>query len=135
MNPADNQLRLAIILLWTGIVLGAVNLGAHAWLIWQATGQADAVSPIILTTALFIFVQARLVLKLHSGNGAVRNRLLMITLLRIVLLVPNFERMIAIAPALAILPLIAALLQLTALGLLYLSPARHRFSTPVPVRP
>ena len=129
------QLRLAIILLWTGIIFGAVNLGTHAWLTWQATGQADAVSPIILTTALFIFVQARLVLKLHSGNGAVRNRLLLITLLRIALLVPALERMLAIAPALVILPLIAAVLQLAALGLLYLSPARHRFSKPVPQQP
>ncbi len=135
MPSGAPQLRLAITLLWIGIALGALNIGFHAWRAWATGGQADAISPIIATAAVFIFVQGRLVLKLHSGNAAVRNRLLLITILRLALLAPNLRELIAAAPPLAILPVLGGLVQLAALALLFIPPGSHRFARPIPARP
>jgi hypothetical protein len=135
MNDGIKQLQIAVILLWAGVVLGAINLGLHAWVTYQATGQADASSPIVITAALFIFVQARLILLLHRRNPAVRNRLLMITLVRLALLLANSISLLAYAPLFVILPVLAALCQLAALAIVYLPPANQLFARPAPARP
>lgn len=135
MPSGDAQLRLAIILLWVGIALGALNIGFHAWLTWASGGWADAVSPILATAAVFISVQSQLVLKLPSGNASVRNRLLLITILRLALLLPNFHHFIEASPPLAILPVLGGLVQLAALALLFTPPGSRRFAKPAPLRP
>jgi hypothetical protein len=135
MKDGMKQLRLAVGLLWAGVALGAVNLGLHAWLGYRAGGQVAAASPLILTAALFILVQGRLILALHAGNFVVRKRLLVITLLRLALLVPQAEQILLISPLLVILPAIGALLQLGGLALVYAPPASQRFARPAPLRP
>jgi hypothetical protein len=135
MPSGAAQLRLAIILLWAGVVLGALNIGFHAWLTWSSGGPANAVSPILATAAVFIFVQSQLVLKLRSGNPAVRKRLLLITILRLALLAPNLHELFAAAPPLAMLPVLSGLVQLAALTLLFTPPGSHRFATPAPAPP
>jgi hypothetical protein len=134
MNPAARELRLPIILLWIGVATGAVNLLAHAWLTWQITGQMGTSSPLVVSAALFIFVQGRLILRLKSCDPNVRNRLLMITVLRIVLIALNLQVQMRVFPALVVLPIMGAMVQLAALGLIYTPPASQLFARRAPAR-
>ena len=129
MKP-NNQVHIAVMLLWASVALGVMNLALHAWLNEQATGQFGASSPLLISAAFFIFVQSRMILRLHSGNAAVRTRLAVITLLRIFSLVVTAHLLYAIMPALLLLPGIAAVLQLVALGLVFLPPGRAYFAKP-----
>jgi hypothetical protein len=130
----NNQVHIAVVLLWASVTLGVMNLALHGWLNYQATGQFNATSPLIISAAIFIFVQARLILRLHSGNAAVRMRLLVITVLRIVLLAPSLHLLYAIMPALVLLPVIAAVLQAVALGLVFFPPGNAYFARPAAAR-
>jgi len=134
MNPAS-QLRLPIILLWIGVATGTLNILAHAWFSWTLTGQVDTSSPLILSAAIFIFVQSRFVLMLKSCNPSVRSRLLMVTVLRIVLIGLNLPMQMRAFPALVVLPIIGAMVQLAALGLVYTPPASQLFARRAPARP
>ena len=126
----NRQVHIAVMLLWMSVALGVMNLAVHGWLNYQATGQLGASSPLIISAAIFIFVQARLILRLHSGNAAVRLRLLVITVLRIVVLAPSLHLLYAITPALVLLPVISAALQAVALGLVFFPPGSSYFAKP-----
>jgi hypothetical protein len=130
----NHQVQIAIVLLWASVALGVMNLALHGWLTYQATGQFGASSPLIISAALFIFVQARLILRLHSGQAAVRGRLALITIIRIAALAPSAQALFAIMPAFIILPVISAVLQFVALALVFLPPGSAHFSKPALAR-
>jgi hypothetical protein len=130
----NNQVHIAVTLLWASVALGVMNLGLHAWLIYQATGKVDASSPLLISAAILIFVQSRLILGLHSGNPTVRTRLLFITLVRMVALAPSVHILFGIMPAFVLLPGAAAVLQLVALGLVFLPPGSAYFAKPALAR-
>jgi hypothetical protein len=124
---------MAVMLLWAGVALGVVNIGLHAWFVWSATGDMHGMAPLVFGAGLFIFMQARLILRLHSGNAAVRGRLVIIILLRFALLTPSLQALYVAMPALALLPVISALLHVVALALVFLSPGSAYFAKPAQV--
>lgn len=130
----NNQVHIAVMLLWASVALGVMNIGLHAWLIYERTGQLNSAAPLFVTAGLFIFVQSRLILRLHSGNAAVRARLAVISVLRIVVLAPSLAAVYAIMPAMVLLPIIAAALQIVALGLVFLPPGSAYFAKPALAR-
>ncbi len=127
MKP-NNQVHIAVMLLWTSVALGVMNLALHGWLNYQATGQLGASSPLLISAAFFIFVQSRMILRLHSGIASVRTRLAVITVLRIFSVAVTTHLLYAIMPALALLPAIAAVFQLVALGLVFFPPGSAYFA-------
>jgi len=127
MKP-NNQVHIAVMLLWTSVALGVMNLALHGWLNYKATGQLGASSPLLISAAFFIFVQSRMILRLHSGNASVRTRLAVITVLRIFSVAVTTHLLYAIMPALALLPGIAAVFQLVALGLVFFPPGNAYFA-------
>ena len=131
MKP-NNQVHFAVALLWASVVLGVMNLGLHAWLNYQATGQLGASSPLLISAAFFIFVQSRMISRLHSGDATVRTRLAVITVLRVFSVAVTMHLLYAIMPALVLLPGIAAVFQLVALGLVFLPPGNAYFARRAP---
>jgi hypothetical protein len=133
-NRPNNQVHIAVVLLWASVALGVMNIALHGWLNYRATGQLGASSPLILSAAFFIFVQARLITRLHSGNGAVRTRLAVITALRVLTVLLTLHLYYAIMPALVLLPGISAVLQVAALGLVFFPPGSAYFARPAVAR-
>ena len=109
-----------------------MNLGLHAWLNYQATGQLGASSPLLISAAFFIFVQSRMISRLHSGDATVRTMLAVITVLRVFSVAVTMHLLYAIMPALVLLPGIAAVFQLVALGLVFLPPGNAYFARRAP---
>jgi hypothetical protein len=127
MKP-NNQVHIAVVLLWASVALGVMNIALHSWLNYQATGKFGASSPLLISAAFFIFVQSRMILRLHSGNASVRTRLAVITVLRIFSVAVTTHLLYAIMPALVLLPGIAAAFQVLALGLVFLPPGSAYFA-------
>jgi hypothetical protein len=131
MNRTPNtQVHIAVMLLWSSVVLGLLNLAMHGWLSYQATGRLETSSPLILSAAVFIYVQSRLILRLYSGHAAVRRQLAIITALRGLLLLAGLRQFYTVLPALVLLPGAAAILQVAALALVFLPPGRDYFTGP-----
>jgi hypothetical protein len=115
----------AVGLLWAGVVLGVIALGLRAYLASQ-TGLA-ALPPLLIGTLVFIFIQSRLIIRLAARNGAVRQRIFILAILRFALFLPNLQQTLNISLALVIIPAVAVLLQLIAMLLVYTSPGRDWF--------
>ncbi len=128
MNDGLKQFQFAILLLWAGLAFGVLNIIGHVYLLWQATGQLSGAPPLLVTAAVFIFVQGRLILAVGSRNPSVRNRLAFVTLIRILLVGANVPATLAIAPILVIPPVAGAVFQISALFLLFFPPGSLVFA-------
>jgi hypothetical protein len=128
MDETTKWFDAAIILLWAGVVFGVLNLAGHAFLIWQATGDLSGAGPLLLTAAVFVFVQARLMFRLGTRNPRVRDRLAFITLIRTVLTGLSLPALLTTAPWLVLPPVAGAVMQISGLALLYLPPANQAFA-------
>jgi hypothetical protein len=135
MNDGLKQFQFATLLLWAGLAFGVLNIIGHVFLLWQATGQLTGAPPLLITAAMFIFVQGRLILALGSRNAKIRNNLALITLVRILLVGANVPAMLAISPILVIPPVAGAVFQIAALILLYFPPGSLVFATSAAPRP
>jgi hypothetical protein len=133
-NQPNNQVHIAVMLLWASVALGVMNIALHGLLNYRASGQLGATSPLIISAAFFIFVQARLITRLQSGNAAIRARLAIITALRVFTVVLTLHLYYAIMPALVLLPGIAGALQVAALGLVFFPPGSAYFARPAAAR-
>jgi hypothetical protein len=125
------EVRIAVIMLWAGVVFGLASIGAR-FLAIQAVVGGNATSTgtsLLLAGLVFIFIQARLIMRLNGGNGAVRFRILMLSVLRIVLYAPAFPQMMAVSSFFILPPIISAILQLGALFLLFTPPGSHWFTS------
>jgi len=125
------EVRIAVIMLWAGVVFGLASIGAR-FLAIQAVVGGNATSTgtsLLLAGLVFIFIQARLIMRLNGGNGAVRFRILMLSVLRIVLYAPAFPQMMAVSTFFILPPIISAILQLGALFLLFTPPGSHWFTS------
>jgi len=124
------EVRIAVIMLWAGVVFGLASIGARFLTIQTLTGgnAGSTGASLLIAGLVFIFIQARLIMRLNSGNGAVRLRILMLSVLRIVLYLPTFPQMIAVSTFLILPPIISAILQLGALFLLFTPPGSHWFA-------
>jgi len=120
----------ATVLLWVGVAFGVLNIAAHGYFTWQATGDLSGASPLLVTTALFIFVQGRLILGLKGRNPKLRDRLALITGIRVLLLGANAAQVAAVAPVLLLPPIAGLVLQVIGLSLLYVPPGRWVFAKP-----
>jgi hypothetical protein len=132
-NSSDgfNEVRIAVIMLWAGVVFGLASIAGRFLAIQALTGgnAASTGTSLLLAGLMFIFIQARLIMRLNSGNGAVRMRILVLSVLRIVLYLPAFPQMLAVSTYLILPPIISAILQLGALFLLFTSPGSHWFAS------
>jgi len=134
MDDGLKQFQIAILLLWVGLVFGVVNIMGHVFFIWQATGQLTGAPPLLVTAALFIFVQGRLILAVGSRNAKVRDRLAFVTLIRILLIGANVPALLAISPLLVVPPVAGAVFQISALIMLYVPPGSLVFARPAEPR-
>jgi hypothetical protein len=131
-NGSDgfNEVRIAVIMLWAGVVFGLGSIAARFLTVQSAIGENSvaAGSSVLIAGLLFIFVQARLIMRLNSGNGAVRTRILLLSIVRILIYLPAFPQMLAVSTYLILPPVISAILQLGALILLFTPPGSRWFA-------
>lgn len=126
-----SEVRIAVIMLWVGVVFGLASIAARFLTIQAETGGNDGAAGFSLLAAglVFILIQARLIMRLNGGNGAVRMRILILSVLRIVFYLPVFPQMMAVSTYLILPPIISAILQLGALFLLFTPPGSHWFAS------
>ncbi len=128
MDETTKWFDAAIVLLWAGVVFGVLNIAGHAFLIWQTTGNINNAGPLSFTAVVFIFAQARLMFRLRARNPRLRDRLAVVTLIRLVLVGLTLPGLLAIAPWLVLPPAAGAVMQISGLALLYLPPANQAFA-------
>jgi hypothetical protein len=132
-NSSDgfNEVRIAVVMLWGGVVFALASIGARFLTVETLMGgnAGSAGASLLIAGLVFIFIQARLIMRLNSGNGAVRLRILMLSVLRILIYLPAFPQMMAVSTYLILPPIVSAILQLGALFLLFTPPGSHWFAT------
>jgi hypothetical protein len=132
-NSSDgfNEVRIAVVMLCGGVVFGLASIGARFLTVETLMGgnAGSAGASLLIAGLVFIFIQARLIMRLNSGNGAVRLRILMLSVLRILIYLPAFPQMMAVSTYLILPPIVSAILQLGGLFLLFTPPGSHWFAT------
>jgi hypothetical protein len=125
------EFRIAIMMLWAGVAFGLIAVAARSFALQTIIGGNDGTTgtSLLISGLVLIFLQGRLIMRLSAGQGAVRGRILLLAIFRILVYVPNFVEMMAVSTYLILPALIAAILQLGALFLLYTPPGSHRFAT------
>lgn len=124
------EVRISVVMLWVSIAFGLAAVAARSLAFQSLDGSnGDSVGVSLLVTGLlFIFIQARLIMRLSSGNGSVRVRILVLAVLRIIIYLPVFPQMMAVSAYLILPAVIAAILQFGALLLVFTPPGSHWFA-------